>query len=58
MADALGVDYFATKLDFGKEGVIKAHEIGALSDYEKKLMNACLPGLKKNIEDGERAVDV
>lgn len=58
MAEALGVDYFATKLDFGREGAVRAHEIGALSDYEKKLMDACLPGLKKNIEDGERAAGV
>lgn len=57
VADALGMDYFATKLDFGKDGAVRAHEIGSLSDYEKKLMDACLPGLKKNIEDGERAVE-
>lgn len=56
VAQELGAQYFATKLDFGPEGAIKAHPIGKLSAYEQKLLDAGLPGLKKNIEDGEKAV--
>lgn len=50
------MQYFATSLDFGTQGAVKAHPIGKLSDYEQKLLDAGLPGLKKNIEDGEKAV--
>lgn len=56
VAKDLGVRYFATKLDFDENGAAKAHPVGVLSDYEKELLDAGLPGLKKNIEDGERAV--
>ena len=56
IANQLGVQYFATKLDFDRSGAARAHPVGVLSDYEKKLLDAGLPGLKKNIEDGELAV--
>ena len=56
VAEELGVRYFATKLDFDEDGAARVHTIGVLSDYEKKLLGAGLPGLKKSIEDGERAV--
>jgi malate/lactate dehydrogenase len=56
IAKELGVQYFATKLDFGRNGAVRAHPIGVLSDYERRLLDAGLPGLKKNIEDGELAV--
>ena len=56
VAKELGVQYFATKLDLDENGAAKAHSIGEISDYEKKLLNAGLPGLKRNIEDGEQAV--
>jgi malate dehydrogenase len=55
IAKELGVQYIATKLDFGRNGAVKAHPIGELSDYERGLLDAGLPGLKKNIEDGELA---
>jgi len=56
VAEELGVRYFATKLDFDENGAAKAHPLGVLSNYEKKLLDAGLPGLKKNIDDGERVV--
>ncbi|GAB7335633.1 hypothetical protein MBLNU13_g07956t1 [Cladosporium sp. NU13] len=56
VAEELGVRYFATRLDFDENGAAKAHPLGVLSDYEKKLLDAGLPGLMKNIEDGERVV--
>lgn len=55
VSNELGVQYFATKLDLGRNGAARAHPIGALSTYEKGLLAAGLPDLKKNIEDGERA---
>jgi malate dehydrogenase len=37
-------------------GVEKIHPIGELSAEEKKLLDACLPELKKNIEKGKAFV--
>jgi malate dehydrogenase len=37
-------------------GVEKIHPIGGLSAEEKKLLDACLPELKKNIEKGKAFV--
>jgi malate dehydrogenase len=37
-------------------GVEKIHPIGTLSPEEKKLLDACLPELKKNIEKGKAFV--
>jgi malate dehydrogenase len=34
-------------------GVEKIHPIGELSPEEQKLLDACLPELKKNIEKGK-----
>ena len=33
-------------------GVEKIHHIGPITDDEQKLLDACLPELKKNIEKG------
>lgn len=38
------------------EGVEKIHPIGEISAEEKKLLDACLPELKKNIEKGLKFV--
>ena len=38
------------------EGVKKIHPIGDLSAEEQKLLEACLPDLKKNIEKGKAFV--
>ncbi|KAF2158522.1 hypothetical protein M409DRAFT_38197 [Zasmidium cellare ATCC 36951] len=55
VADRLQVDYFSTKLDFSKEGAVRAHSIGPLSEYEEKLLAAGLPELKVNISNGTAA---
>ena len=35
------------------DGVAKIHPIGDISPEEQKLLEACLPELKKNIEKGK-----
>lgn len=45
-----GVDYFASQVTFDKDGVSKIHDLGKLDASEQKLIDACLPELKKNIE--------
>jgi malate dehydrogenase len=37
-------------------GVEKIHPIGPISAEEQKLLDACLPELKKNIEKGKAFV--
>lgn len=37
-------------------GVEKIHPLGELSAEEKKLLDACLPELKTNIEKGKNFV--
>ena len=37
-------------------GVEKIHPIGELSAEEKKLLDECIPELKKNIEKGKNFV--
>ncbi|KAI8819973.1 malate dehydrogenase, NAD-dependent [Fimicolochytrium jonesii] len=52
VAEKDGVEYFATKVELGTEGVKKIHDIGPINDYEKKLYQAAIPELKKNIAKG------
>ncbi|KAJ3158950.1 Malate dehydrogenase, cytoplasmic [Geranomyces michiganensis] len=47
-----GVEYFSTNVELGTEGVSKIHDIGPMSDYEKKLYTAAVPELKANIQKG------
>ncbi|MCJ1351920.1 MAG: Malate dehydrogenase, cytoplasmic [Icmadophila ericetorum] len=47
-----GIDFFASKVELGPEGVEKIHPVGKISDNEQKLLDACLADLKKNIEKG------
>lgn len=51
-----GIDFFASNVELGVNGVEKIHPIGPLSVEEKKLLDACLPELKKNIEKGKAFV--
>ena len=48
-----GIDFFASKVELGPEGVEKIHPVGKISDNEQKLLDACLADLKKNIEKGK-----
>jgi len=47
-----GVDFFASQVTLGKEGVEKIHPVGDLDASEQKLIEACLPELAKNIKKG------
>lgn len=51
-----GVDFFASKVTLGPEGVHEIHDVGKLTPYEQKLLDACLVDLKKNIEKGVKFV--
>lgn len=52
VAKSHGVDYFATKVELNASGVGNIHPMGPMSDYEKKLFEAAIPELKKNIQKG------
>ncbi|PWY90651.1 malate dehydrogenase, NAD-dependent [Aspergillus heteromorphus CBS 117.55] len=47
-----GVDFFASKVELGPNGVEKIHEVGQVNAYEEKLIEAALADLKKNIQKG------
>ncbi|KAJ7916326.1 lactate dehydrogenase/glycoside hydrolase [Mycena leptocephala] len=51
-----GDRFFLVHVELGPNGVEKIHPIGELSAEEKKLLEACLPELKKNIEKGKAYV--
>jgi len=47
-----GVDFFATFVELGKNGVEKIHPTGPMNAFEQKLFEAAIPELKKNISKG------
>jgi malate dehydrogenase len=51
-----GIDFFSSNVELGVNGVEKIFPIGPLSVEEQKLLDACLPELKKNIEKGKAFV--
>ncbi|KAH7902865.1 lactate dehydrogenase/glycoside hydrolase, partial [Hygrophoropsis aurantiaca] len=51
-----GIDFFSSSVELGVDGVEKIHPLGPLSAEEEKLIEACLPELKKNIEKGKAFV--
>jgi malate dehydrogenase len=42
-----GIDFFASKVELGPNGVEKIHEVGKISAEEQTLLDACLADLKK-----------
>ena len=52
-----GVDFFASRVVLGAEGVREILPVGKVSEYEQKLLDACLVDLKKNIEKGVKFVE-
>jgi len=52
-----GIDFFASRVELGPEGVAKIHEIGKVNEYEQGLIDACLVDLKKNIQKGRDFVN-
>jgi len=51
-----GVEYFSSNVELGPEGVEKIHPLGEITAEEQKLLDACLPDLKNNIEKGQEFV--
>ncbi|KAF2821081.1 malate dehydrogenase [Ophiobolus disseminans] len=47
-----GVEYFASNVELGPNGVEKIHPVGKITDHEQGLLDACLVDLKKNINKG------
>lgn len=47
-----GVNFFSTIVELGPLGVDKIHPIPSLNDFEKSLLDACLPELKVSISKG------
>ncbi|RVX68074.1 hypothetical protein B0A52_08213 [Exophiala mesophila] len=53
IAKATGVDYFSVPVELGVDGAEKAFNILAdANDYEKKLLDEAIKGLKTNVETG------
>ncbi|KAG6329215.1 hypothetical protein ID866_9873 [Astraeus odoratus] len=52
-----GIDFFSSNVELGVNGVEKIFPLGQLSPEEEKLLEACLPELKKNIEKGRAFVE-
>lgn len=45
-----GCDFFASKVELGKEGVAKIHGLGEIKDWERELLEVCLKDLAANIK--------
>ncbi|KAI6122380.1 malate dehydrogenase [Pisolithus croceorrhizus] len=52
-----GIDFFSSNVELGVNGVERIFPLGELSAEEEKLLEACFPELKKNIEKGRAFVD-
>ena len=50
-----GVEFFASPVELGPSGAEKVLELGKVSPYEEKLLEASLGDLKKNIKKGKFA---
>lgn len=47
-----GIEFFASPVTLGKEGVVKIHPIGTISAEEEEMLATCKETLKNNIEKG------
>jgi len=47
-----GLDFFATNVELGPEGVEKIHGLGEISEFEEELLAEAVPELQKNIKKG------
>ncbi|OSX60680.1 hypothetical protein POSPLADRAFT_1171776 [Postia placenta MAD-698-R-SB12] len=52
-----GVEYFASNVELGPNGVEKIHPVGPISAEEEELLKAALVGLKSNIEKGYKFIE-
>jgi malate dehydrogenase len=51
----MGIDFFASNVELGPNGVEQIREVGKVTLYEQKLLDACFVDLKKNIAKGKHA---
>ncbi|KAF2219583.1 lactate/malate dehydrogenase [Elsinoe ampelina] len=51
-----GVEYFASNVELGPDGVEKIHPVGKVTEYEQGLLDVCLKDLKGNIAKGVKFV--
>ncbi|PNS17037.1 Malate dehydrogenase, mitochondrial [Sphaceloma murrayae] len=51
-----GVEYFASNVELGPDGVEKINPVGPLTEYEQGLLDVCLKDLKGNIAKGVKFV--
>ncbi|KAG0326506.1 Malate dehydrogenase, cytoplasmic [Podila horticola] len=54
---AQGVEYFATNVELGAQGVEKIHAVGKVNAYEQTLIDAAIPELKNNIAKGKAFIN-
>ncbi|KAL3455800.1 lactate/malate dehydrogenase [Aspergillus heterothallicus] len=47
-----GINFFASKVELGPNGVEQIFPVGEVNAYEQKLLDACLVDLAKNIKKG------
>lgn len=47
-----GVEFFASLVELGPEGVAKIHPVGKITDHEQQLLDVCLKDLAGNINKG------
>merc|ERR1712230_289919 len=52
-----GVEFFASKVLLGPNGVEEIQDVGKITAEEQKLLDACLDDLKKNIQKGVAFVE-
>ncbi|KAF8901002.1 NAD-malate dehydrogenase [Gymnopilus junonius] len=54
LASELGekLPYFSSNVELGREGVVKVHPLGKITEAEQTLVKAAIPELTKNIETG------
>jgi malate dehydrogenase len=48
----MGLEFFSTNVELGKDGVKAVKEIGKINAFEENLIKEAIPELKKNIEKG------
>jgi malate dehydrogenase len=51
-----GIEYFASNVELGPNGVEKIHPVGKITDHEQKLLDECLDDLSGNISKGVKFV--
>ncbi|KAL8672842.1 MAG: hypothetical protein Q9168_002718 [Polycauliona sp. 1 TL-2023] len=51
-----GLDFFASRVELGPNGVEKIHDVGKITPKEQELLDVCLKDLKGNIAKGVKFV--